>query len=109
MHKSATKCNETLGKWCKNKHGALKIMDTLETYQPPAADLGTTTAISSRGASHGVRVARSVMPKAHVTPSMEATRPLVRLLNLLGQGELEEPNKYRNLADNWQQIKSRRR
>jgi hypothetical protein len=22
MHKSATKCNETVGKWCKNKHGA---------------------------------------------------------------------------------------
>jgi hypothetical protein len=36
MHKSATKCNETLGKWCKNKHGASKIMDTLETYQFPA-------------------------------------------------------------------------
>jgi hypothetical protein len=35
MHKSATKCNETLGKWCKNKHRASKIMDTLETYQPP--------------------------------------------------------------------------
>jgi hypothetical protein len=33
MHKSAKKCNETLGKWCKNKHGASKIMDTLETYQ----------------------------------------------------------------------------
>jgi hypothetical protein len=33
MHKSATKCNETLGKWCKNKHGASKIIDTLETYQ----------------------------------------------------------------------------
>jgi hypothetical protein len=32
MHKSATKCNETLDKWCKNKHGASKIMDTLETY-----------------------------------------------------------------------------
>jgi hypothetical protein len=32
MHKSAMKCNETLGKWCKNKHGASKIMDTLETY-----------------------------------------------------------------------------
>jgi hypothetical protein len=26
------KCNETLSKWCKNKHGALKIIDTLETY-----------------------------------------------------------------------------
>jgi hypothetical protein len=33
MHKSATKCNETLGKWCKNNHGASKIIDTLETYQ----------------------------------------------------------------------------
>jgi hypothetical protein len=32
MHKSATKCNETLGKWCKNKHGASKIIVTLETY-----------------------------------------------------------------------------
>jgi hypothetical protein len=32
MHKSATKCNETLGKWRKNKHGASKIIDTLETY-----------------------------------------------------------------------------
>jgi hypothetical protein len=33
MHKSATKCNEILGKWCKNKHGASKIIDTFETYQ----------------------------------------------------------------------------
>jgi hypothetical protein len=27
------KCNETIGKWCKNKHGASKIIDTFETYQ----------------------------------------------------------------------------
>jgi hypothetical protein len=33
MHKSATKCNKILSKWCKNKHEASKIMDTLETYQ----------------------------------------------------------------------------
>jgi hypothetical protein len=33
MHKNAMKCNETLNKWCKNKHGASKIIDTLETYQ----------------------------------------------------------------------------
>jgi hypothetical protein len=32
MYKSTTKCNETLGKWCKNKHGASKIIDTFETY-----------------------------------------------------------------------------
>jgi hypothetical protein len=33
MHRSATKCNETIGKWYKNKHGASKIIDTFETYQ----------------------------------------------------------------------------
>jgi hypothetical protein len=33
MHKNATKCNETIGNWCKNKHGASKIIDTFETYQ----------------------------------------------------------------------------
>jgi hypothetical protein len=46
MHKSATKCKETLDKWCKNKHGASKIIDTLETYQraassPPPESLPT--------------------------------------------------------------------
>jgi hypothetical protein len=38
MHKSATKCNETIGKWCKNKHGASKIIDTFETYQLTGLD-----------------------------------------------------------------------
>jgi hypothetical protein len=38
MHKSATKCNETVGKWCKNKHGASKIIDTFETYQSSSSD-----------------------------------------------------------------------
>jgi hypothetical protein len=37
MHKSATKCNETIGKWCKNKHGASKIIDTFETYHSAGA------------------------------------------------------------------------
>jgi hypothetical protein len=31
------KCNETQGKWCKNKHGASKIIDTFETYHPASA------------------------------------------------------------------------
>jgi hypothetical protein len=38
MHKSATKCNETLGRWCKNKHGASKIIDMFETYHPSCPD-----------------------------------------------------------------------
>jgi hypothetical protein len=33
MHKNATKCNKTLSKWCENKDGASKIIDTFETYQ----------------------------------------------------------------------------
>jgi hypothetical protein len=32
MHKNAMKCNKTLSKWCKNKLGASKIIDTFETY-----------------------------------------------------------------------------
>jgi hypothetical protein len=34
MHKNAMKCNKTQRKWCVNKHGASKIIDTFETYQP---------------------------------------------------------------------------
>jgi hypothetical protein len=33
MHKSGTKYNETLSKWCKNKHIASKIIDMFWTYQ----------------------------------------------------------------------------
>jgi hypothetical protein len=32
MHKNATKCNKTQSKWCINKHGTSKIIDTFETY-----------------------------------------------------------------------------
>jgi hypothetical protein len=32
MHKNASKCNKTQSKWCINKHGASKIIDTFETY-----------------------------------------------------------------------------
>jgi hypothetical protein len=34
MHKNAIKCNKTQSKWCINKHGASKIIDTFEKYQP---------------------------------------------------------------------------
>jgi hypothetical protein len=45
MHKNATKYNKTLRKWCKNKHGASKFIDTFETYQ------STTIVKNSVGAS----------------------------------------------------------
>jgi hypothetical protein len=39
MHKNATKCNKTQSKWCKNKHGASKIIDMFETYHGPRSIL----------------------------------------------------------------------
>jgi hypothetical protein len=56
MHKNATKCNETIGKWCKNKHGASKIIDTFETYQRQRAtasteELGGSSSEASRSRS----------------------------------------------------------
>jgi hypothetical protein len=50
MHKSATKCNETLSKWCKNKHGASKIIDTFDTYQSPS----TKSNVSRRHRRHEI-------------------------------------------------------
>jgi hypothetical protein len=43
MNKSSTKCNETVGKWCKNKHVASKIIDTFETYQASICCLSSST------------------------------------------------------------------
>jgi hypothetical protein len=58
MHKSATKCNKTIGKWCKNKHGASKIIDTLETYQPaPPSTAGAEFAMPSSATEQNAEVA----------------------------------------------------
>jgi hypothetical protein len=35
MHKNTMKCNKTQSKWFINKHGASKIIDKFEMYQPP--------------------------------------------------------------------------
>jgi hypothetical protein len=51
------KCNKTQGKWCKNKHGASKIIDTLETYQvfigEGASSKVDRGALTHRGAARG--------------------------------------------------------
>jgi hypothetical protein len=52
MHKNAMKCNETLSKWCKNKHGASKIIDTLEMYHLQRGS--PEGANGPRGWGHGV-------------------------------------------------------
>jgi hypothetical protein len=52
MYKSATKCNETLSKWCKNKHGASKIIDTFWMYQSPSiVGVAVATTRVDRGAT----------------------------------------------------------
>jgi hypothetical protein len=50
MHKNAMKCNKTLSKWCKNKHGASKIIDTFETYH---SSLPTTVGSIHAPPHHG--------------------------------------------------------
>jgi hypothetical protein len=66
------KCNETIGKWCKNKHGASKIIDTLETYHgsllsPKGVNFsqlgGRVMASQGRGLGAGVSVAEVRRPK----------------------------------------------
>jgi hypothetical protein len=46
MHKNAMKCNETLSKWCKNKHGASKIIDTFETYHATPPKMNSMTSVA---------------------------------------------------------------
>jgi hypothetical protein len=58
MHKSATKCNEILGKWCKNKHEASKIMDTLETYQGRKHKSGNTRGRTNQRTTDGRFISR---------------------------------------------------
>jgi hypothetical protein len=53
MHKNATKYNKTLSKWCKNKHGASKIIDTFETYQPPMSTMCARCSVISKSDSNG--------------------------------------------------------
>jgi hypothetical protein len=43
MHKNATKYNKTQSKWCINKHGASKIIDTFEKYHPIPVGVENTT------------------------------------------------------------------
>jgi hypothetical protein len=53
MYKNATKCNETIGKWCKNKHGASKIIDTFETYQGAQGQPKNTTPLATTAGRRG--------------------------------------------------------
>jgi hypothetical protein len=78
MHKSATKCHEILGKWCKNKHGASKIIDTFETYQPPASTThlaAQTWGERSRSASAGTLESAGTAASDTSAADMSAYRP----------------------------------
>jgi hypothetical protein len=65
MHKNATKCNKTLSKWCKNKHGASKIIDTFETYQGPLRVRLFPSLVLSASAREGERTSWA-RPRLHL-------------------------------------------
>jgi hypothetical protein len=85
MHKSATKCNETVGKWCKNKHGASKIIDTLEMYQD--ARQGDCFA----GCLMKTKIAFSTVPKNSI---LTLSYPCGEILLLLQYYALGVPTKW---------------
>jgi hypothetical protein len=75
MHKSATKCNETIGKWCKNKHGASKIIDTFETYQSPHSSIKANPNFYSSARFHHLE------PKTHAFDLHQANKRVKTLQN----------------------------
>jgi hypothetical protein len=47
MHKNATKCNKTQSKWCINKHGASKIIDSLRRIRGQGTSIVAMLAATS--------------------------------------------------------------
>jgi hypothetical protein len=90
MHKNATKCNETIGKWCKNKHGASKIIDTFETYQRVMSKLDRCVSMHViELAEHGARTGPVNLILSHLAEEYEV-RPLQGLRNLDGVDDMVE-------------------
>jgi hypothetical protein len=85
MHKNAMKCNETLSKWCKNKHGASKIIDMLETYQ---ASCLSTVATS---ANHVRRLAPCRSTAAPSVPSASGSQ-IIPAVDVEDDAEIEDPS-----------------
>jgi hypothetical protein len=61
------KCNEIQGKWCKNKHGASKIIDTLETYHGSRVEQSGVCDVGDKIPPHAIRI----MGVGHLIPIKE--------------------------------------
>jgi hypothetical protein len=90
MHKNATKCNETLSKWCENKHGALKIIDTFETYHAAktAAEKSTKSAVAK---AKKAEKALADADRDRVQREQDITKCLNQILALAGGKYLAFP------------------
>jgi hypothetical protein len=76
MHKNAMKCNKTQSKWCINKHGASKIIDTFETYHKVAPMFIMFVANFSPFARRGCPLPSICSRKAHANVMAAAGSPL---------------------------------
>jgi hypothetical protein len=118
MHKSATKCNKTVGKWCKNKHGASKIIDTFETYQRPQRSLAAEAPQSGNiwfylkklttplviGCSSPTERQYISFPKNYMTPLViGCDSPIERLHLSLAAPHIQSGNKmaHTSVIDGW--------
>jgi hypothetical protein len=70
MYKNAMKCNKTQIKWCINKHGASKIIDTFEMYHTPAETSNSKSTIQQSPTSKS---------QIKAMPAMAASKPEVKM------------------------------
>jgi hypothetical protein len=110
MYKSATKCNETLSKWCKNKHGASKIIDTFETYQAssPRARSGSGSRDDSRprseswqGESRRWEPSNSSATEGDASRGSRRSRSVLQLRYPWPSGGSLPDNQVRSLRETW--------
>jgi hypothetical protein len=73
------KCNKTLSKWCKNKHGASKIIDTFETYQCPPSAISITVVYTCKNSRGSVIPSYlKVMPERNLRGQLTQRRSSVK-------------------------------
>jgi hypothetical protein len=90
-------CNKTQGKWCKNKHGASKIIDMFEMYQYPNCEggqkkLGSTlellqwkaeSGLPDKGFENFLKIMKKMLPKNNeLLASMYEAKKIVCPLGL---------------------------
>jgi hypothetical protein len=99
IHKNATKCNETLSKWCKNKHGASKIIDTFETYQQVFESMDQDMDLTIGSLNFRVGSLGSIRLSDPVKPGPSASKSKIETMSESSEGSSSEVNSPVSFAE----------